>query len=55
MIKLPNGVCLYGCMECFKKQKSGIVDYVNKSKINKAEPLRIKSGLQFSNVFEVQG
>ena len=38
-----------------KSRKVGIVDYTNKSKVNKAEPLRIKSGIQFSNIFEVQG
>ena len=38
-----------------KSRQVGIVDYANKSKINKAEPLRIKSEIQFSNIFEVQG
>ena len=38
-----------------KSRKVGIVDYANKSKINRAEPLIIKAGIQFSNVFEVQG
>ena len=36
-----------------KSRKVGIVDYTNKNKINKAEP--VKSGIQFSNVFKVQG